>query len=238
MLFINIFTAIMLWLSACSGAIEPGPTDPPPDTVTTPEPAGNRAPERKPADPLVYYYITVVDHPIGMPDPTYGVLSGMVDPDGNPMTAVLDSLPIHGTLAFHSDGTWLYTPEPGFTGGAEFWFHATDGWKNSASTYVDILVDAKPVAHPDVFTVQAGDSVLMRTADILGNDADRNDDPMTPFFTDPPLHGRITPVEDGYWYVPDAGFTGTEVLNYYDEESIEGGAVSNITTITVTVSEH
>src|SRR5690606_16057175 len=43
-----------------------------------------------------------------------GVLANDVDPDGDPITAVLDEAPQHGQLTLHPDGSFVYTPDADF----------------------------------------------------------------------------------------------------------------------------
>jgi len=58
---------------------------------------------------------------------TDGVLSGASDPDGDkPEVAVLVNRPSNGTLTLNTDGSFSYTPKPGFYGLDEFTFKARD----------------------------------------------------------------------------------------------------------------
>ena len=69
-----------------------------------------------------------------------GVLGNDRDAEGDPLTAVLDSGPAVGELTFNADGSFVYTPPPGFTGLVTFTYHASDGLADSASGTVAILV--------------------------------------------------------------------------------------------------
>lgn len=234
MLFINMIAAMLLWLNACSGFVEPPIVDPP-DTLAV-EPPGNHTPELRPE--TIYYYITPVNYPIANEPAQYGVLIGMVDPDGDPMTAVLDTAPLHGVVDLRSDGSWVYTPDPGYTGGDQFWFAAADPWRKSESIMVGILVNTQPLARPDTFSVQAGDSLVITPAALLANDVDVNGHIIFPILADLPAHGQLiddpeTPAQ--LLYIPEPGFTGTDVFHYYAEESDGSGAASNTTTVTITV---
>ncbi|NLE37833.1 MAG: cadherin-like domain-containing protein, partial [Pirellulaceae bacterium] len=61
--------------------------------------------------------------------------------DGSPMTAVLLDSPTHGTLDENPDGTWTYTPEPGFWGVDTFSYQAANGEliSNTAQVFVSVL---------------------------------------------------------------------------------------------------
>lgn len=57
-----------------------------------------------------------------------GMLGNDTDPDGDPLTAVLDSGPSNGTLdSFGADGSFSYTPGSGFSGKDSFTYFADDG---------------------------------------------------------------------------------------------------------------
>jgi VCBS repeat-containing protein len=55
-----------------------------------------------------------------------GVLVNDLDPDGESLTAVLATPPAHGTLALNADGSFVYTPAPGFVGTDSFIYRAKD----------------------------------------------------------------------------------------------------------------
>src|SRR5262249_4697673 len=56
-----------------------------------------------------------------------GVLANDADEDGDPLTAQLVSGPSHGTLALSGDGSFSYTPDPGYAGTDTFSYRAFDG---------------------------------------------------------------------------------------------------------------
>ena len=69
-----------------------------------------------------------------------GVLTNDMDPDGQPLSAVLLSVPSIGVLAFNGDGSFVYEPPAGFTGVVEFSYVATDGENMSGVVTVSIAV--------------------------------------------------------------------------------------------------
>jgi uncharacterized delta-60 repeat protein len=71
-----------------------------------------------------------------------GVLWNMYDPDVDPMMALADanSLPQHGTLYLYPDGSFNYTPNPGFVGTDSFGYYASDGYEASDLAYMIIRV--------------------------------------------------------------------------------------------------
>ena len=68
-----------------------------------------------------------------------GVLAADVDHDNNPLKAVLTQVPAHGQLAFNVDGSFSYTPDPGFNGRDSFTYVADDGLGHRvpATVYLD-----------------------------------------------------------------------------------------------------
>jgi Bacterial Ig domain len=101
--------------------------------------------------------IPVNDPPVAMPDTYFvnqdttltvnepGVLENDNDVDNPVITAVLDQGPVHGTLGLNPDGSFVYTPQPGFAGQDTFKYHASDGSLDSSSVTVSITVyDTEP----------------------------------------------------------------------------------------------
>jgi hypothetical protein len=69
-----------------------------------------------------------------------GVLGNDDDPDGDPLAAILVSDVSHGDLSLHTDGSFDYTPSPGFEGTDSFTYQASDGVADSSVATVTIEV--------------------------------------------------------------------------------------------------
>ena len=67
------------------------------------------------------------------------VLLNDIDVDGDALVAILVDSPANGTLTFDADGSFVYTPNPGFFGVDTFTYLASDGVQTSA-TSVEISV--------------------------------------------------------------------------------------------------
>ena len=78
--------------------------------------------------------------------PATGVLSNDDDPDGDPLTAAIQSGPSHGAVTLRADGSFDYTPSPGFAGDDSFSYIASDGSLSSAPATVTVTVN--PVQSP------------------------------------------------------------------------------------------
>ena len=68
-----------------------------------------------------------------------------VDPDAgpDPLTPYVVSDPAHGTLDYNDDGTFTYTPDPGYEGTDTFLYTAYDGQADSTPTTVIITVTSQ-----------------------------------------------------------------------------------------------
>jgi regulation of enolase protein 1 (concanavalin A-like superfamily) len=56
-----------------------------------------------------------------------GVLANDANPDNEPITATVTSLPTHGVLALAANGSFTYTPQAGYSGADSFSYRVTDG---------------------------------------------------------------------------------------------------------------
>ncbi len=69
-----------------------------------------------------------------------GVLSNDSDVENDPLSAVLLNQPANGALTLNGDGSFTYTPSPGFSGGDAFTYKAGDGVLSSSSATASISV--------------------------------------------------------------------------------------------------
>ncbi|MHC5537426.1 Ig-like domain-containing protein, partial [Singulisphaera rosea] len=80
----------------------------------------------------------------------FGVLSNDTDPDNDPLQATLASNPAHGSVDFHSDGSFTYTPSANYSGPDSFTYKANDGAFDSNVATVSLNV--APVNQAPTFT--------------------------------------------------------------------------------------
>lgn len=73
-------------------------------------------------------------------DAVHGVLANDLDPDGDPLVALLDDDAHHGQLTLESDGSFTYIPDPGFVGVDHFRYLAYDFHTESRVTDVWLQV--------------------------------------------------------------------------------------------------
>ena len=93
-----------------------------------------------------------VDQGGTLPVAAPGVLGNDSDPEGGPLTAVMQDSTANGVLTLHPDGSFEYTPNLGFSGSDNFTYEASDGTNTSAPATVTITVNAVlGVNHPPSF---------------------------------------------------------------------------------------
>ncbi|MDY6999530.1 MAG: Ig-like domain-containing protein, partial [Actinomycetota bacterium] len=194
--------------------------------VALPDP-GNSAPA---ANPDAYTLDEDTTLSIGGP----GVLANDTDADSDPLTAVLDVGPDHGTFVLNADGSFSYTPDSGYAGTDSFSYTADDGTVASAPATVTLTVN--PVNDPadlgnDTATVIEGSTG--NVINVLANDSDP-DGELTITATGTAANGTTAVTADGrsVLYTPASDYTGTDTFTYTVADP-DGG--TGTATVTVTV---
>lgn len=104
-----------------------------------------------------------------------GVLVNDSDPEQRPLVAVVERLPWHGSLSFAADGSFTYTPRPGFLGEDSFAYRATDG--NTFSPPATVTLNVAPVViHGGMVVPTLPDSTLSTSTGSRPSFADVNGD--------------------------------------------------------------
>ena len=169
-----------------------------------------------------------------------GVLGNDTDPDGDALTAVLVAGPAHGSLTLRPDGSFAYTPAPGFSGTDSFSYAASDGALQSAPATVTVRVptvtpvNRAPLPVADAYGASAGSGLSIATPGVLGNDTDPDGDALTAVLVSGPAHGSLTLRPDGsFAYTPAPGFSGTDSFSY---AASDGALQSAPVTVALTVT--
>jgi hypothetical protein len=115
-------------------------------------------------------YATDEDTPLDVPAP--GVLGSDSDPDGDALTAALETGVSHGTLVFNGDGSFSYTPELNYNGPDNFTYTASDG--ALASNIATVTIDVASIN--DAPVVSAGGSYSGEEARAIALDGASADD--------------------------------------------------------------
>jgi hypothetical protein len=96
-----------------------------------------------------------------------GVLANDADPEGATLKAIRVKLPTHGTLNLAENGSFSYTPTPGYSGPDSFTYKANDGASDSEAVVVSLTVGGPPPCaprpNPSVQSVRIGTGRLSVT---------------------------------------------------------------------------
>ena len=165
------------------------------------------------------------------------VLDNDDDPENDTLTAVLDGDPSNGTLTFNSDGTFVYTPAPNFSGTDSFTYHANDGSLNSNTTTVTITVtavDDPPVAANDEATLI--EDAAAAAIDVLDNDTDNDGGPISISSVTQPDNGGVVITSGGadLTYEPDPDYCNDGVPTDDFTYTLAPGGDTATVSVTVT----
>jgi uncharacterized repeat protein (TIGR01451 family)/LPXTG-motif cell wall-anchored protein len=161
------------------------------------------------------------------------VLANDLDDNGDTLTVVAVGQPPGGAsvgvASIDVDGSVRFEPAPGFRGLAVFDYTVSDGLETVTATVTVDVLNAPPVATADGSTTASGTPV---TIDLLVNDSDPNDDPLSVVDIVPPAGGSVTVAADRtVTYTPNPGFKGVDVITY----TISDGIDTATAPVTVTV---
>ena len=101
---------------------------------------------------------------------TNGVLSNDSDAEGDALTAHEFTGPQNGTLQLNEDGTFAYTPNPGFSGTDGFVYQVDDGTSQSYLAAVTLQVttpNLAPSGENDAYTVDEDGTLEVRPTTVF-----------------------------------------------------------------------
>ena len=166
-----------------------------------------------------------------------GVISNDTDPEGNTLTAVLDTNVTHGTLALNSNGSFSYTPIAAFTGDDSFTYHAFDGANNGNTVTVTITVTAvntPPSTNADAYNTPKDIALNVAAPGVISNDTDPEGNTLTAVLDTNVTNGTLVLNSNGsFSYTPIATFTGDDSFTYH---AFDGANNGNTVTVTITVT--
>lgn len=146
------------------------------------------------------------------------------DPDGDDLTVTSTPLtpPSNGTVTLNPDGSYTYTPDPGFDGEDTFTYVTCDNGVPSLCDTAEVSIEVVPITTGNEPPVAQDDAAQTQVdVPVSGNVLINDDDPdgdniilnLTPLTG--PNNGTVTLFGNGTFnYTPDPGFVGTDVFTY------------------------
>ena len=180
-------------------------------------------------------YSTAEDVALNVAAP--GVKVNDSDVDGDPLTAILVTGPIHGTLTLNSNGSFVYTPNANYNGPDSFTYKVNDGIADSNVATVNLTVtpvNDPPVAVDDAYITAEDTPITVAAPGVLINDTDIDSPVITAILVGSPSNGSVTLNANGsFTYTPNANFNGTDTFTY---KANDGALDSNVATVTITIT--
>jgi autotransporter-associated beta strand protein len=171
---------------------------------------------------------------------TNGVLTNDLDLDNDPMVASwsssVNTSVQHGTLEFHSDGSFVYTPVAGYVGNDSFSYQVTDGVSVVGDAVVSLRVtNETPFAVSDAYEIKHGSTLTVSAQQgVGGNDNGCDDDSLSYCLVGGPSNGTLIWNSDGsFVYSPNAGFAGSDTFSY---RVSDGAVLSEIAHVAIEVT--
>ncbi|MBN02069.1 MAG: hypothetical protein CMJ77_23430 [Planctomycetaceae bacterium] len=166
-----------------------------------------------------------------------GVLANDSDPDGDALTAVIETTTAHGTLSLLPNGSFLYAPDTDFSGVDTFRYRAVD-FRGSEPVTVQINVAGihdPPIALNDEYkTTPTGVLTPPFFMGVLANDQSREQGAVLTAQLERDVEsGSLTLNEDGSFTFDPQGVAGDITFLY---RANDGTATSNEATVTVVVN--
>jgi alpha-tubulin suppressor-like RCC1 family protein len=161
------------------------------------------------------------------------VLANDTDPDGDALTVVSVTDPVHGAASVNGDGTVKYTPDADFCSPPTdtFSYTISDGHGHSVVGGVEVTVSCgndAPVANPDVMSTNEDTPADFA---VLANDTDVDGDTLTVSGVGAPGHGTTSTNGAVVHYVPAADYGGPDSFTY----TVSDGHATSVGTVTVSV---
>jgi hypothetical protein len=144
-------------------------------------------------------------------DSSMDILLTGSDPESEPLTFTVVSIPTHGILGGVAPSL-TYTPTANFNGNDSFTFTVNDGWMSSEPVVVDIQVtpvNDAPIGYPQSVTTRRSMSVA-----ITLNGMDFDGDILNFTVTNPPAFGALSGIAPDLIYTPTPGYTGLDIFSF------------------------
>ena len=165
------------------------------------------------------------------------VLSNDTDGTGGPVdTGIVENFPLHGSLNFHADGSFIYTPHANFHGIDGFTYYARDT-ASGATSPLAATVSITVLALNDAPVASAAAASTPANLNLRGTLTASDVDGQAVTFhagAVQPSHGRVSIAADGtYSYSPEVGFNGFDSFSF---KVADGSVESADALVLITVS--
>lgn len=169
------------------------------------------------------------------------ILANDTDPEGNALTATLESDTANGQLTLNSDGTFVYTPATNFNGSDSFTYRANDG-TSASDNVASVSIVVNPVNDDPTAADDSGFAVENTSLElaVLANDSDVDGDALSVLSASQPSNGTATinsatsNPNDTITYTPDPNFLGADSFTYV---IADGNGGQDTATVTVSVND-
>ncbi len=169
----------------------------------------------------------------GVPATTVDVLANDADVDGDVLSIIDFTQPLHCSVQYDGNGRFTYLPDPNYSGSDSFTYTVSDGKGGTAVGTVDVTVNPvndDPLAQDDTAATEQDTPVVI---DVLANDSDVEGEPLNVTSITQPANGSVVNNGDGtVTYTPGAGWSGTDSFSYTIADT-EGGQASATVSIEV-----
>ena len=171
-----------------------------------------------------------------------GVLSNDIDPEEDPLIAILQEDVSNGRLELNPDGSFIYEPNPGYSGTDSFSYLANDGEFDSNTAMVSIevlLINSPPIAVDDSYSTLENQGIAINAENgVLANDLDPDNDELTAFLVSGSGKGTMILNTDGsFSYVPPSDFYGIDTFSYQAFDGIEFSNTAEIAILVESINE-
>ncbi len=173
-----------------------------------------------------------VDEDVVLVVPALGVLANDTDPDGDPLTAELQSSTSNGALTLNSDGSFTYTPDAEFSGVDSFTYLARDAFKASAIVAVTITVNSVNDVPVAISQAVVTDSDVALAIVLTGTDIEN--DPLSFDVVTNPANGVLTGSAPNLVYTPAPGYIGLDSFTF---TASDAGDTSPAATVDILVRD-
>lgn len=147
---------------------------------------------------------------------TFDTLANDFDFDGDPLSVASFGVPVNGAARLNPNGTFTYTPSPGYVGSDRFVVSISDGRGGEATQDVFVIISASanrpPLAVDDIYHVPMNTNSILP---VLVNDEDPDGDTLTIIDVVQPQHGQVTLRSDqSLFFIPAANYWGRDRFFY------------------------